>query len=407
MKIKKNTKLLKAKANKIDLLFEKFDMLSNDNEADRDKINTPMNCVKTMVDYLPKEFWRRKKITILDPCAGYGNFGAYLKLKTHEDNIYHNELDINRFNKCKQNLNNPKNISNDDAFNIFSSENKFDLIIANPPYSGSGNKNKSISNKFIESSIDSLNDDGYLCFITPSNWMSFNNNNTTLKKLLKNGCFINIDFDAKKFFKGVGSSFVIFIWQKTKKRFKTKIKNNFLLKDTKLVKIPSDISFLPLYISQEIISIIKKTIKPDRNKFNYRCDLHNFTKSAFLNDEKDGIFKYPTIHTARKTRYSTFKQDIFHKWTIIIPLSTYYIPYLVKNKNITQSVGYISFENKKEASNYLDNLNKNYIKVLVHLTRYGNFNCVKLLKHIDFDSKIHFDNLEIQEIELLLTKLIY
>ncbi|MGL4951342.1 MAG: Eco57I restriction-modification methylase domain-containing protein, partial [Mycoplasma sp.] len=72
-------------------------------------------------------------------------------------------------------------------------------------------KNKSISNTFIEKSIELLKENGFLCFITPNNWMSYNNNNTTLKRLLNEGNFIMIDNDCKKYFGGVGSSFTILI----------------------------------------------------------------------------------------------------------------------------------------------------------------------------------------------------
>ena len=38
---------------------------------------------------------------------------------------------------------------------------------------------------YIEKSIDMLKDGGFLCYVTPNNWMTYNSNNTTLKKLLK------------------------------------------------------------------------------------------------------------------------------------------------------------------------------------------------------------------------------
>lgn len=65
---------------------------------------------------------------------------------------------------------------------MIDSDNSWDLIMANPPYSGGANKNKSVSNKFIEKSIDLLKDKGYLCCITPNNWMTFSNSNRVLEK---------------------------------------------------------------------------------------------------------------------------------------------------------------------------------------------------------------------------------
>ena len=363
-------------------LFDKFDNLNNDKThyQTNDDICTPMDCVKTMINYIPNDFWNNKNIKVLDPCCGNGNFGAYLQYKTIIDNIYFNDINEQRLENCKKILN-PKHISNYDFFTIYD---KYDLIIANPPYSGGGNKNKSLSNRFIEHSIDLLKDKGYLCFITPNNWMSYNNNNTTLKKLLNNGSFVVIDNDAKKYFPKVGSSFTIFVWQKSVFNNKTKVINNYLIKDIQYVNIDKNIHFIPLYLSQQILDIIQKTTMENTNNFNYRCDLHNFTKKNLLNDNKNDVFKYKTIHTPKKTRYATIKQDIYDKWVVIIPLSCYFIPYVEHNVNTTQSVGYFAFDTQEQAMLFKEKLKENWIKVLIHLTRYGNFNNILVLKHINF-----------------------
>ena len=120
------------------------------------------------------------------------------------------------------------------------------------------------------------------------------------------------------------------------------------------------------------------------NNFNYRCDLHNFTKKNLLNDNRNDVFKYKTIHTPKKTRYATIKQDIYDKWVVIIPLSCYFIPYVEHNVNTTQSVGYFAFDTQEQAMLFKEKLKENWIKVLIHLTRYGNFNNILVLKHINF-----------------------
>ena len=382
-------------------IFEQFNELNKKiDSVSRDDISTPMECVKKMLDYIPAEFWNRKKISILDPCCGNGNFGAYCAFKTDLKNIHFNELNQVRFANCKKLLN-PDEITNLDAFKIFNGTRKYDLIMGNPPYSGGGNKNKSLSNRFIEGAIEILNDQGYLCFITPNNWMSFNNNNTTLAKLLAQGQFIVIDHDCKKYFPQVGSSFAILVWQKTQKPQITRVFNNFLIKDYQEVSIPKTVKFLPLYLSQPVLNIVSKTVSDKRNQFHYRCDLHNFTKRNYLSDHQDQLYQYETIHTARKTRYAIFKQEIYNQYLIIIPLSTYFLPYIKHHVNVTQSVGYLAFPTKKAAQAYLEKLNQDHIKVLVHLTRYGNFNNTKLLKHLIFDQEILFNENEITIIKKL------
>lgn len=388
-------------------LFQFYDLLNKDisHMSSSDDICTPMECVKKMLDYIPENFWN-KRIKVLDPCAGNGNFGAYCMTKTSLDNIWFNEINEIRYKNCKSILN-PLHISNRDFFSIMNE--KWDLIMANPPYSGGGNKNRSLSNSFIEHSIDLLNNMGYLCFVTPNNWMTYNNNNTTLYRLLNEGSFLVIDNDAKKYFKGVGSSFTIFVWQKGIFSNKTYVVNNYLKKDIqKEITLYKDLKFIPLYISQEVLKIIKKGVGDEENhRFFYRCDLHNFTQKKYLSDIQDEVFRYKTIHTARKIRYASKKQDIYDKWNIIIPLSTYYVPKVMNNVNVTQSVGYISFDTEKEANDYLDVIEKPWNKLIVHLTRYGNFNNIMVLKHLNFDKNIKFTQKEKIEISELIKKIKY
>ena len=203
--------------------------------------------------------------------------------------------------------------------------------------------------------------------------------------LLSQGSFLVINNDIHKYFPSVGSSFTVFVWQKGVFNNKTKVINNYIIKDEKNVFIPSDMPFIPLYISNESIALVKKLISSEENNlFHYRCDLHNYTQKKFLSDIKTDEFKYETIHTARKTRYASKKQDTYDKYLIIIPLSTYYVPYIRTNVNVTQSVGYIACENVQEAEKVLNTIVRDEYKVLVHLTRYGNFNNIMVLKHMKF-----------------------
>lgn len=389
----------------IEEIFQVYNHLNDDisHFSSRDDICTPMECVKQMVDYIPAELWFRQSIRVLDACCGNGNFGAYCALKTDINNIWFNDINLQRLQNCRQLLS-PTHMLQTDILSMIDF-NSWDLIISNPPYSGGGNKNKSLSNLIIRHCISLLKEDGYLCFVTPNNWMTYNSSNDTLHDLLTQGHFVVIDNDAKKYFPSVGSSFTIFVWQKNHKEEKTRVINSFLLKDEQSVHIPSTLKFIPLYISQDIISIIEKAVLPTRNLFDYRCDLHNFTQKEKLRDYQDETFCYETIHTVRKMRFSCMKQDIYDKWTIIVPLSTYYVPFIRHHVNVTQSVGYLSFDTLEEAQKELALLQQPWVKLLVHITRYGNFNNIMVLRHLDFNGKMNFTHRELNTIETL-TKLI-
>lgn len=175
---------------------------------------------------------------------------------------------------------------------------------------------------------------------------------------------------------------------KTKKENQiTTIFNNYVIKDKQEIKADSlkTLPFLPLYLSNASISLYQKILNLDisfNNGFTYSCLLHNHTKKHLLKDYPDAIFKYKTIHTPTKTRYSKIKLDIYDKWLVIIPLSTYFKPYVVHHTNVTQSVRYFAFEDKKPAIGFLELLNQDYIKVAIYLTRFGNFNNLQVLKHL-------------------------
>jgi hypothetical protein len=109
----------------------------------------------------------------------------------------------------------------------------------------------------------------------------------------------------------------------------------------------------------------------------------------------------------RKTRYASKKQDIFDKWLIIVPLSTYYVPEIMHNVNVTQSVGYLDFDTKKEAEDYLKIITQPHFKLLIHLTRYGNFNNIMVLRHLDFDKNYKFTKKELDEINKLVQLITY
>ena len=113
-----------------------FDNLNKDQSHfnSSNDICTPMGCVKEMIDAIPEEFWNRESINILDPCAGNGNFPAYLALKTNLNNITCNEINPLRLKNLKEYFQDTEiNILEQDFFK-FNDALKYDLIIANPPY---------------------------------------------------------------------------------------------------------------------------------------------------------------------------------------------------------------------------------------------------------------------------------
>lgn len=114
-----------------------------------------MACVKTMLDYLPDDLWLAQDIKVFDPCCDNGNFAAYAQFKTSARNLYYNEINPQRLANLRALLSPPPGNITTINFLLDQRLGQFDLVMANPPYSGDGNKNQSLSNLFIEGAKES------------------------------------------------------------------------------------------------------------------------------------------------------------------------------------------------------------------------------------------------------------
>ena len=91
---------------------------------------------------------------------------------------------------------------------------------------------------------------------------------------------------------------------------------------------------------------------------------------------------------------------------LIIPLSTYYTPFIRTNVNVTQSVGYMAFDTEEEAEKMCGIITHNEYKTIIHLTRYGNFNNIMVLKHLNF-KKYRISKKEKELIDTICSKIRY
>lgn len=347
-----------------------------------------MGCVKEIIDEVPQEFWQRSDIKILDCCAGNGNFPAYIATKTSPSNIYCNEINPARLANLREYFGESTHILEQD-FLQFPQGPQYDMIVANPPFAKfmengeRAAKNHSLSRDFLMKALSLLQNNGYLCFILPNNWMSFADRNK-LPSLLSQYQFITINIEeCKKWFPKVGSSFTWFVLKKAKNAAQAKIINNYKIKDIQYACIVEKTNYIPLYYNEVVSSIFSKTIDADNEKFKVETssDLHKYTKKRFISEAQDESHSYQLIHTPRQVVWSSRPHKFQEGWKVFISTTTNYETF-IGECGMTQSIAFIRCGSKEEAERFNEELKAPIYYFLVALTRYGNFNNERILQRL-------------------------
>lgn len=194
----------------------------NINKKKLGQFYTPKNIVKKMINLSNKKSLDK----VLEPSAGIGNFSLELEKK------FKNVLSIE-----KDGNNIYKNAINEDFFNFNFQDEKFDLIIGNPPYVkhqdisedtkkyisnnpllNKFNKNTNLYCFFIKYCIDLLKPNGELIFIVPKDFINSNSSKMLNKYIYKNGTITFFeDLTDKNIFSDADAEVSIFKF----------VKNNF------------------------------------------------------------------------------------------------------------------------------------------------------------------------------------
>ena len=390
-----------------DIIRDHFNTLNGDYNHfnNSNDICTPMECVKEMVDTIPNQFWKRKGIKIFDSCCGNGNFHSYIATKTPLKNLYFNEINNKRIDNLKDYFGDKINLTKQD-FLTYEDKEIFDLVVSNPPYAKFNgdfrvSKNHNLSRAFIDKALKITRKGGYILFIVPNNWMSFADRNK-LPQTLSQYQFIHLDINgAKKWFPKVGSSFTWFLLQKVPNTKPFTIANHYTIKDTQKASLDKGIDFMPLYYNDTVKNIVNKVINTNDPKYKIETTsfLHKYTKRDLIQDCKDKEFKYKLIHTPSQTVYS----KIPHKWQdgykIFISLTNQYGTF-IDTCGMTQSIAFIRCDSLQEAEIIKKQLDDPIYQFINNITRYGNFNNVRVLQRL---SKLNTLKLEKKELDLIST----
>ena len=364
-----------------------YDKLDHDHShfVNSNDICTPLGCVKEMADVVPIELWSREDLKVLDPCCGNGNFHAYIVKKVSLNHLYFNDINEKRLANIRSFFGEQANITKKN-FLLFDDVEIYDLVVANPPYARFRNdhrvsKNHNLSRHFIEKALKVLKKDGYLLFIVPNNWMSLSDRNYLPMKLSRYQ-FLHLNIHgAKKWFPKVGSSFTWFLLKKTKNKNIAKVENHYNLTDIQSVRIDEGSSFIPLYYSEIVRGILKKTIYAnlERYKIETSSDLHRTTRKALLSDEKTNLHRYKLHHTPTQVVWSARRHKYQEGWKVFISLTNQYGTF-IDDCGMTQSIAFVRCNSHKEAQKIEKELREQIFHFINNITRYGNFNNIRILQ---------------------------
>ncbi len=383
-----------------DKIREHFSFLNQDYSHfnNSNDICTPLECVKEMVDTIPNDFWNKKDIKVFDSCCGNGNFHAYIQTKTSLDNLYFNEINKKRIHNLKEYFGDNINLTIKD-FLLFDEVEKYDLVVSNPPYAKfndgvRSSKNHNLARAFIEKGLKITKKGGYLLFIVPNNWMSFSDRNILPKELSKYQ-FIHLDIHgAKKWFPKVGSSFTWFLLKKVPNKNSFTVHNNYYIQDIQKIKLDKKVNFIPLYISDTVNSILKKVVNSNLPKYKIETTsyLHRHTKKHLIQDKYNKKYPFKLIHTPSQTVWSKEPHKYQKGYKVFISLTNQYSTF-IKDCGMTQSIAFIRCKTKEEAKQIKKELDNPIFKFVNNITRYGNFNNIRVLqnftklKHIDLSKE--------------------
>lgn len=314
--------------------IEEYLPIRNKEKNKYGEVFTPISLINEMMDKLDKKLWKNPNLKWLDPANGIGNFPMVIferlnnglkdiipnekERKKHiiENMLYMVELNEKNVGVSKKILGNNANIYCgsflQDGWEDYFGIDKFDVIVGNPPYNRNQNNTGKkgggdlIWDEFIHSSLDCLNEYGYLCFVHPSAWRKPQDKNTKTKGLYdlmtKQNHLLYLEIhntkDGKKTF-NVGTRYDWYVLQKAYSVKPTIVKDQLGVGYTIQLK---DWIFLPNH-SYDIIKHLLGVSDVVIYSSNQYLSIKKWVK-----DTKTDEFKYPLIH-------STTKKGVRYKWT--------------------------------------------------------------------------------------------
>ena len=255
---------------------------------------------------------------------------------------------------------------------------QFDTIITNPPFQDTGNRNKTQHKlwvDFTKKSFDSwLKPSGHLLQVSPS---SFSSPSNKILDIFRKMEVKYIDFDSKKHFPKVGSTFTNYLIKNESGRGVTKITKNDCVFD---YTIDSNTFYLPNDICEHSINIHKKVIFDTIDKLDVRYDYvncHNVKikrSDSPISKTETAEYRYPILHTNSQIWYSNIRQDWADVKKVMWSRSGYMKPFYDDGVyGGTDMVYYVPVMTEEEGRTLVHNLNTKLFVYLMKTAKWSGF----------------------------------
>ena len=326
--------------------------------------------VKDILDQLPDSVWTSDSTTFFDPAIGGGQFVKEIeqRLRNHghgdenirnrvmgfEESQLHIRYAVNKHNLVGQYVKKPY-----EQFLELDNSMKFDVVVGNPPYQNSHEKDadskRKVGNKlwyqFIFSADKLVKENGYVAMVSPNQWLSGG------VQMRKGSLGVLKDIFAKKqlvtatvggitetYFKGIGISIGWWVYQNRPITDLTKLNlgNSTIDVDFK------DLEFLTPEASEESISIVSKTLLASNPKFetyyfNSQCkpDLHKETENKTTVNQHPHWIMGSNVTKNLVVRYfpKVLNERVGYKKILFAMSTRYWQPVLVDSEISVASLG--------------------------------------------------------------------
>jgi hypothetical protein len=385
------------------------------------EVSTQYKLRQEMLDLIPVEEWQTLK-KVFEPCAGKGGFivdiidrfmnglkdlipDEKLRYKTiveeclyfsdiNPTNIFICKLLIDPYNEYKLNYyeGNTLELNIKEQWNI----NYFYVIVGNPPYQKNFDNNNgrvggsSLWSEFINYSMNILEENGFLLFITPCSWMTGGSNKQSgniLKGVMQKYTLLHLNIEECSKYFNVASTFSYYLIKKSveninfncicnykKKIYTSVISNNTFRK----------LSVIPKLFTNEMISIINKIENANNNKFNFQR-LYDLDIRQTKRYNKTG--KYNVRHKVVDIRQTDWIQECMNKDKIVISMPGYIKVLYDKECGCSDATLFMYVKNEDEGKKLINLLNSNIYQIIINnyreLTGLNNHKNINRLSIVD------------------------